>query len=229
MKRLLIATLALTLLTACGNESETEDTSADTSNTTKNTVEGIDKEMTEEEAREIIEGSELYRSSKESSEAYEDAVEEYNSEDEPSELDKAIENITEKREKQEDKVDEMASEYDSVKLSGADSIIHTESDVTTAIGSVVYFPGPNSHIKVYFTVKNNSSETVPLLLTDTVLVTDDGVQLEYDRINSEYPETKLRPNVEDNGFIYFSTRDVPSVDENTDVTVYVPGVGYNYE
>lgn len=212
MKRLLIAALTLSTLVACANVE---------------TDEVVEEEMTEEEAREIVEDSELYNSSKESSEAYSDAVEEYNSEDEPSELDKAIENITEKRERQEEKVNDMASEY-----VGKETYVDyktTMDTVNISIGTVkTYKSAGETRLSVKYHVENTVNEEKKLPLLDSVIITDGGFQTEGDRILSEEPEWELMGATKSSGTVIFNLGD-EDMDAINTVTLIIPGVDFQKE
>lgn len=221
MKRLLIAALALSTLVACSNGSDTEDTSS------ANVETAVDEEMTEEEAREIVEDSELYKSSKESSEAYSDAVEEYNSEDETSELDRAIENISEKKAKKEEEVAEMASEY-----VGKETYVDyntTMDTVNISIGTVkTYKSAGETRLSVKYHVENTVNEEKKLPLLDSVIITDNGFQTEGDRLLSEEPEWELMGATKSSGTVVFNLEN-EDMDAINTVTLIIPGVDFQKE
>lgn len=205
MKRLLIATLALTtILTACADDNEpTAETNVDTalvSETTSESKEDKTEEVDNSERHQFEVGPSLAERRKAKEEA--DAV-----------LAKELDRIASERESSE----------------GVETFVnyHTRMDTVNidVLNAELYRSGGQSRMSVEFNVENTANEEKMVPLVRSVIVTDGGFQAEGDRQLSVEPEWKLMGATKTSGEIIFDL-EYEDIDAIETVTLVIPGVDF---
>ena len=230
MKRLLIATLALTtILTACSSEDEpTAETNVDTELVSETTSEN--KEVETEE----IDNSERYQfevgtsmaERRKANEENNDVFENYldDSAEKKSELDMAIESASKKHNAASKKADEYAAAYE-----GRETYVnyHTRMDTVNidVLNAELYRSGGQSRMSVEFNVENTANEQKKVPLIRSVIVTDGGFQAEGDRQLSVEPEWDLMGATQTSGKVIFDL-EIEDIDVIESVTLVIPGVDF---
>lgn len=210
MKRLLIATLALTtILTACSSEDEpTAETNVDTELVSETTSEN--KEVETEE----IDNSERHQFEVGPSKSDRESEEE-------SDLERLQKSLSKVDEVSKDMSDELSEAIDnaSIQTFEMNDVIIKVMDIERsefAHGTL---------IDVEYAVENTVKERRMVPLERTIIVTNDGTQVEFDRDVSNLPEWDLVSDTKTEGTVSFYLKNVePSEVESVDVIV--PGVDF---
>lgn len=194
MKRLLIATLALTtILTACSDDNEpTAETDGDTALVSETTSESKEANLAEAEAEQEGQSLEELR---ESLSKFDEVSKEMS-----DELNEAIDNASVRTFEMSDVI---------IKVMGVERSEFAHGTL----------------IDVEYAVENTVKERRMVPLERTIIVTNDGTQVEYDRDVSNLPEWDLVSDTKTEGTVSFYLKDVePS--EVDSVDVIVPGVDF---
>ena len=246
MKRLIIATLALTsILTACSDDKETvtlpngeaeefnvdveeysrkfntEDTPADIAERIENETEEVAETEVDNSDRHQFEVGPSLAERRESNPfaGASDAASDIN-----SDLDAAIENARQKSEDAPEKADSYAAAYE-----GRETYVnyHTRMDTVNidVLNAELYRSGGQSRMSVEFNVENTANEQKKVPLIRSVIVTDGGFQVEGDRQLSVEPEWDLMGATQTSGKVIFDL-ELEDIDAIETVTLVIPGVDF---
>lgn len=224
MKRLLIATLALTtILTACSDEVEKEptaDTDVDTalvSETASESKEDKTEEVDNSERHQFEVGPSKYKQEiaaqkeEERQRKAEDALQ--------SLIDDAEATLDDHFNARVDRIKEviMAEPVHEYDMGAVHMIIH---------GVTASQYGVDTIIDVIYTVENNSDEMKNVPVSGATIVTDRGEQLERNLEHSDTPSLKVYSGAKPMGDVAFLIEDTEYTEVNS-VDVYIPGVDFD--
>ena len=228
MKRLLIATAAFALMmSACSNEEELasdaqssmEQQKEDNARLIRMWEEAAESETEETE----VDNSERHQFEVGPSKAKQRAAEEEN------ELE---DNATEGRDPNHDAIaewaeKELAKAREDIASTDIPLYSVTMDDVEINVGKVnLSEHSGGARIDVYYSVTNNSEEVRKVPLTNTIVVTDRGDQLEYDSLMTEVPSYRLYGGATQTGRVSFQIEDA-SISEISSADIHIPGVGFD--
>lgn len=216
MKRLLIATLALTtILTACSDDKET----VTLPNGEVAEVSDADayleawKNMRAEEAEEFNVDVESYSKA-------------FNTEDDPIDIAREVRDAAIENESDFDKAARELNEELAEAIDKASIRTFEMSDVIIKVMDIERSEfAHGTLIDVEYAVENTVKERRMVPLERTIIVTNDGTQVEFDRDVSNLPEWDLVSDTKTEGTVSFYLKNVePSEVESVDVIV--PGVDF---
>lgn len=220
MKRLLIATLALTtILTACSSEDEpTAETNVDTelvSETTSENKEVETEEIDNSERHQFEVGPSLAERRK----ANEEEQQQKSEVTLQSLIDDAEATLDDHFNARVDRIAEviMAEPVHEYDMGDVHVIIH---------GVTASQYGVDTIIDVIYTVENNSDEMKKVPISGATIVTDRGEQLERSLEYSDTPSYKVYSGAKPLGDVAFLIEDTEYTEINS-VDVYIPGLDFD--